>query len=88
MHTFDSISNYSEMKRDHEIVEEMRNYRLCLFIGAGASIDYGMPSWDNFAYKYLEMIVKELEEVKIINFKTKEQIKKMVILIYWILISV
>jgi len=56
-----------------EIKEAALDGRLVLFVGAGASMLLGMPSWSGLALKVLE----QLREDKKINYSELEQLKKL-----------
>lgn len=55
-----------------EITEAAKDGRLVLFVGAGASMMLGMPSWGELAYKALNSLV----EAASIDFSEFEQLKK------------
>lgn len=52
---------YSEAKRI--IVEAQRDGQLVLFVGAGASISAGMPSWKESVLRIAELLEIENKEI-------------------------
>lgn len=69
----DDVREYTSSKIDenHHIIKAMYKNELVFFIGAGLSVHLGMPSWEEFASKYVEFISQKAN----INNKTKNDLK-------------
>lgn len=69
----DDVREYtsSHIDESHPIVKAMHNNELVFFIGAGLSVHLGMPSWEQFASKYVKFISQKAN----INYKTQNDLK-------------
>lgn len=65
---FDTLTN------THPILKALNSGKLIIFVGAGMSVHLGLPSWRDFAIRYLETIYKN-SQMTSMNFKTKEALK-------------
>lgn len=65
---FDTLTN------SHPILKALNSGKLIIFVGAGMSVHLGLPSWREFAIRYLEIIYKNSQTTSM-NFKTKEGLK-------------
>ncbi|GLH65317.1 SIR2 family protein [Parageobacillus sp. G301] len=72
----EKIKNYvfETLTSSHPILKALKNGKLIIFVGAGMSVHLGMPSWREFALKYLEFIYKN-KQMTLMDFKTKESLK-------------
>lgn len=65
---------FNTLTNSHPILKALKNGKLVIFVGAGMSVHLGLPSWREFALRYLEEIYKNSEFTSM-NFKTKESLK-------------
>lgn len=65
---FDTLTN------SHPILKALNSGKLIIFVGAGMSVHLGLPSWRDFAIRYLEIIYNN-SQMTSMNFKTKEGLK-------------
>lgn len=74
--TREKIESYvfDTLKNSHPILKALKSGKLIMFVGAGMSVHLGLPSWRDFALKYLE-IIYENNKTTFMNFKTKESLK-------------
>ncbi len=56
-----------------ELIKIFKQGNVVLFIGAGLSVNLGLPDWNKFANNYLDFLYYECNEN--INYKTYSQIK-------------
>lgn len=65
---------FDKLTNSHPILKALNSGKLIIFVGAGMSVHLGLPSWREFAIKYLEIIYKNSQTTSM-NFKTKEGLK-------------
>ncbi|MEH6929010.1 hypothetical protein V7Z65_20210, partial [Priestia megaterium] len=65
---------FDTLENSHPILKALKSGKLIIFVGAGMSVHLGLPSWRDFALKYLDVIYKN-NKTTFMNFKTKESLK-------------
>lgn len=65
---------FDTLTTSHPILKALNSGKLIIFVGAGMSVHLGLPSWRDFALRYLEMIYSN-SNMTLMNFKTKESLK-------------
>lgn len=58
-----------------ELIKVFREGNVVLFIGAGLSVNLGLPDWEKFAYDYLSFLYSDCKQKNILDYKTYSQLK-------------
>jgi NAD-dependent SIR2 family protein deacetylase len=72
----EKIEKYMEnnLTKSHPILKAHKSGKLIVFVGAGMSVHLGIPSWREFALRFLDIIYNN-NGTTFMNYKTKESFK-------------